>query len=170
MLALRLVGQGEDHREVGRVPGRDEHLAAIDDPVLAVADGGCLHVAGRVGAAAGLCQGEAPCLLPLEDRPQPAFLLLRGATLEQWRRPHAVQVAADQHLRQLLADHDRPQQAKPRPAHLLGHAHPPGAKLADPRLKAIFLFLFDGLTGKHPTLEGHQLVAHEPAQRELKHA
>ena len=56
--ALLLVGDREDHDEVGLVAAGDERLLAVDDPLVALAAGAGADVAG-VGAGAGLGDREA---------------------------------------------------------------------------------------------------------------
>ena len=73
-----LVGRGEDDdpRRVARV--RDEHLRAVEDVLVAVADGGRLDP-GDVGAGVRLGQRERAEDRLLEQRRQPLALLLVGA-------------------------------------------------------------------------------------------
>src|SRR5262249_52968384 len=54
---LLLAGGDEDDDEVGDVGVADEMLAAVDDPVVAVAPGRAFHAA-HVGAGVGLGHGE----------------------------------------------------------------------------------------------------------------
>jgi hypothetical protein len=52
-----LVRHGEDDVEVGDPGVRDPVLRAVDDPLVAVLDGGRAH-RGRVGAGLGLAERE----------------------------------------------------------------------------------------------------------------
>ena len=56
----------------------DEVLHAVDDPLVAVLNGGGL-VGGHVGAAGGLGEAAGGVLLALQGGAQPLFLLLGGA-------------------------------------------------------------------------------------------
>src|SRR5207248_5642422 len=73
-------GSGEHERDAGPGPVRDEHLRAVEDPVVAVADRFGLE-RRRVRAGAGLGEAEATERLARTDARQPSFLLLVGAPL-----------------------------------------------------------------------------------------
>ena len=82
-LVRRRVGVGHDHgdRERGAVVARGEPLVAVDDPLVAV-ELRARHQAGRVGARRlRLGHREAGADLAVEQRLEPALLLLVRAVL-----------------------------------------------------------------------------------------
>jgi hypothetical protein len=76
---------------------------AVDDPVVALADGGRLHV-GEVAAGARLREALAPDLVGGEQRREIASLLLVRAVHEDGRRRHAETDHVD-HERHVGAGH-----------------------------------------------------------------
>src|SRR5581483_642874 len=88
------VGGGAGHRSHGH-PGadlrpcvRDEGLAAVDHPAVAVAHRARLRAA-RVGAGLGLGEAEGPELLAAEQLGQVALPLLVGAEVDEGRDAQA---------------------------------------------------------------------------------
>src|SRR3989442_12757578 len=75
------IGAGEDQREVRHAAIRDPHLAAVDDPVVALLDGGRLK-RGGIAARGRLRQAEAADDFPATEARQPCQLLLRRAELQ----------------------------------------------------------------------------------------
>ena len=73
--ALALIGDGDDDRYVGVVAVGDEGLVAVEDPLVAFADGGGAG-GGGVGAGAGL--GESPGAEPFAGGEFGDVLLLLG--------------------------------------------------------------------------------------------
>ena len=81
VVALGLVGHGEDHEGVGHVAVGDEALGAVEDVVVALQHGQGL-LAGGVGAGVGLGQAEGADLLAAQQVGQVLALLLLGAVLK----------------------------------------------------------------------------------------
>ena len=86
-LVLRRVGigAGEQHAHVGGLAQRGPHLLAVDDPLVAVADGP-RREAGEVGAGARLAEELAPRPLARDDVADVGVDLLAGAVGRDRRR------------------------------------------------------------------------------------
>ena len=101
------VGAGDEDAEPGVLGAAGPDLLAVDDELVAVADGPGAEV-GEVAAAARLGEQLAPELLAAEDRPEVAVLLLLGAGVEDRRAGPAdadrVDRAAHAGRRQLVVD------------------------------------------------------------------
>src|SRR6266487_949978 len=80
-VTLRWVGVREHERELGDGAVRDTHLAAVQDPVVAVALRGRLEPC-RVAADRGLGETEAPDHLALAEAREPSAFLLLGTELQ----------------------------------------------------------------------------------------
>ena len=108
VLGGRGIGAGEQDPPPGDVRIARPHLLPVDHPVVAVALGP-RRERGQVGAGAGLGEQLAPELLPAEQRPEPAVLLLLGAGVHEGRpRPSdadGVDRAPHPGPPQLLVDH-----------------------------------------------------------------
>ena len=98
------VGAEQEQAPLGQVRGRDPDLLAVDHVVVAVEDGHGAEV-GQVVAGVGLGEPLAPVLVGVEDRGEPAVLLLLGAPLDEHRAdlPDAVGVV---HPRCPVLGHD----------------------------------------------------------------
>ena len=82
-------------RKCARVAVGDEHLAAVDAPHVAVADGPGAD-RGDVGAGVGLGDRDRADLLARDRRHQPPFALVVGAEVGEGRRGH-VGLHRDRH-------------------------------------------------------------------------
>ena len=109
VLGGRRIGAGQQDPPLGDVRVARPHLLPVDDPVVAVTLGPGGE-RGQVRAGAGLGEQLAPEVLPAEQRPEPAVLLLLGAGVhEGWPRPSdadGVDRAPDAFPPQLLVDHE----------------------------------------------------------------
>src|SRR5262249_10332592 len=83
--ALGAVGRDHELHEIGVAGAGDEALDAVDQVVIAVADGGRAHAAG-VGAGVGLGLGEAGVLPPAQKRQQVLLLHLALQRVEDAAR------------------------------------------------------------------------------------
>src|SRR5680860_592968 len=105
---LFLVGDGEDHREVGLVTPGDERLLAVDHPLVTLTPGGGADGAG-VGAGPGLGDREAAPALAADGGDEVVLLLLlvgevedvvgRTGELELHERPTELNLAQGVHHR-----------------------------------------------------------------------
>lgn len=87
------AGADGDGDEVGAHARGDEHLAAVDDEVVAVGVGGPARgglEVGDVGAAGGFADGEGGDLAAGEDIGDEALLLLVVAEVDDWGEADAV--------------------------------------------------------------------------------
>ena len=117
-----LVGDREDHHEVGHVAVGDEGLLPVDHPLVAVADGGGADVAG-VRPGAGLGDREAADLVAVDGRDEVALLLLVVGGVED---VVGVAAEAERHERpaELRLHQRRHDRAERHPAVLLRRLHP----------------------------------------------
>ena len=118
------VGAGDEDAHVGAVRAGRPDLLAVDDVVVAVADGARLE-AGEVGAGAGLAEALAPGIFAADDPRQRRVLLLLRAVDDDRRAGPAVADAAGPRgspPRELLAEDE-----------LLLHAQSAAAVLLRPR-------------------------------------
>ena len=88
-VAGRPARAGEDQVVLRLVDPGVPRLLAVDDPVVAVADGGGLHVRG-VGAVLGLGDPEGEAAAALGEVVDPLGLLLVGAVLQHQQQPDVV--------------------------------------------------------------------------------
>ncbi len=88
-MAGLLVGLRVDREPVGVAAVGDEALGAVDDVLVALADGGRAH-AGDVGAGVGLGQAEGGELVVLGQHPEVLLLELLGAGEGERRGGEAV--------------------------------------------------------------------------------
>ena len=116
------VGLGEDRVHVGDAGARDPGLAAVQHPLVAVADGPGGH-RRCVAAGAGLREAVARLLLPRHDRRQHTPPELVGAVGEEGGDPGAGDERGERRrpacTRQLL-DHQRRRQQIARITAVLG--------------------------------------------------
>ena len=128
-VALRRIGLDGGHDDVGVDPVRDERLGAVDDVVVAVADGGGRH-RRQVGADARLGHRDRRDQLAGADAGQPPLLLIVVREVQEvgqadvvvQRQPEAGGV--DVGPLQLLGDDDVEAEVLDAPAaELLGHLH-----------------------------------------------
>jgi hypothetical protein len=89
------VGAGHHQGELGNARAAGEPLLTVQDPVVAVADGGGADPGG-VGARRAFGHGEADADLAVDQGAQVALLLLVGAVLDEGEhrgvlRTHAVE-------------------------------------------------------------------------------
>ncbi len=124
-------GDGENHVGVRHAAVGDKDLLAVEQPVVALVDGGGLGAA-RVGAGVGLGEAEGADLLTLGQGNQIFFLLLLGAEGEdgpgaQGHMGGQNHACAAVHPGQLLHRDGIAHNVKPRAAVLLGigDAHQP---------------------------------------------
>ena len=89
LVPLARVGLDRGDDEVGVDAVGDEGLRAVDDVVVAVADGRGRH-RGEVGADARLGHGDGGDQLARRDARQPAGLLLVGAVAQEVRQADVV--------------------------------------------------------------------------------
>ena len=78
-LTLVRIGYGLNKEEIGRGGAGDEHLGAVENPIVAVTDGPGLHHAAGVGAGLGLGLAEGVIQIAVDGGIEVLLLLLRGA-------------------------------------------------------------------------------------------
>ena len=144
VVALALVGHGEDDEGGGNVAVGDEALAAVEDVVAVLILDSDGLLAGSVRAGAGLGQTERADLAAGEKVGQILHLLLLGAVLEDRGAAQGGMSGDDDRggaadLRQLLNAHGIAQNVAARAAILLGEVNAHHAELGH---------LFDGLHGE----------------------
>ena len=144
VVALALVGHGEDDEGGGNVAVGNEALAAVEDVVAVLILDSDGLLAGSVRAGAGLGQTERADLAAGEKVGQILHLLLLGAVLEDRGAAQGGMSGNDDRggaadLRQLLNAHGIAQNVAARAAILLGEVNAHHAELGH---------LFDGLHGE----------------------
>ncbi len=129
------LGLDDERQEVGPGAVGDEHLAAVDDPRLAVSYRARRDV-GDVRAGVGLGDGDRADLLARDRGPQVALTLFVRSELRQRGRRH-VGLHRDRHrdrarpaMRQLLDEHDLGGKVAAGSAPTLGVVQPEEAQLA----------------------------------------
>ena len=163
------VGAGEDEAEIRPVGPGDEHLGAVDDPVVAVAHGAGLDRAGRVGAARGLGQAEECLLLAAQHRKEEAlFLVVIG--LEHLGQARAAEyvvaggIEAGPVLRHLDGEQGARHDIHVRATEFGRDVEAVEAHLRHPARKALVVLRGQAVgIGVEAVLQRHDLLADEPA-------
>ena len=124
-----VLGAGEDHPVVGALGGGDPHLAAVQNPLVALPHCPRLDVVAGIRAAGGLGDRHESALLAFHAGHAVAGDLLCRAAPNDVRRPAAEgterrRIAAQAALRGFLGDHHPGEGAHWVAAVLFGHGEP----------------------------------------------
>jgi hypothetical protein len=162
--AALLVGDREDHAEVGIVAARDERLLTVDHPRVAIAvRRGADRL--RVRPGAGLGDGEAALPLPLDGRDEVGLALLLVGVVQD---VVGVPAELERHERptELALDERRHHRPEVHPAVRLRRQQTPETRLAGLVLQPLQLVIGQAalartFAAQHLGLERHDLALDE---------
>ncbi|KAF1060707.1 MAG: hypothetical protein GAK39_06136 [Variovorax sp.] len=174
----RLVGHGHHDGPVGARGTADPDLAAVEHPVaLRVALGARAH-RRRIGARAGLGDGDRRDRLAARIGREVALGLRRVGRLQQHAQVRRIgrQVVGHDGLAEFLVDAHHGRHRQVGAAEFGRRIEPPEAELARERIEPLVLLGHQhqlpalGFALEHRRLQRQQLVAHEARDQVLEHA